>query len=349
MNDKELTQLITALSSSAGVSGCESETADLCLEKLKKYTTDCRIKNGNVFAEFGERSDSKPHLLLDAHLDRVGMIVTDITDDGFLCCAPCGGLDRRILPAQKVTVHTESGDIDGVIAVIPPHLSSGKDNTAPSWDDIYIDIGMTSDKTPVQRGDTVSFYCKSAALLGDRICGSALDDRCSVAALIYAIDLISRENIDFSELPFSITLMLSTQEELGERGACIGCYDVNPDYAIAVDVSFALSKGEKPSKCGKLSEGCMIGISPSLDRGMSDWFISHCKEKSIPYQIEVMNGTTGTNADRFSVTRNGVKTVTLSIPLRYMHTPAEVISLSDVKNTAELIAAFVKEGMENGR
>lgn len=347
MTDKKLTELIKALSETSGVSGSEDETARMCADIMKQYTERVMIKNGNVFAELGIRQQGKPHLLLDAHLDRVGMTVTYITEDGFLKCAQCGGLDRRLLPAQKVVVHTCKGDLDGVVAVIPPHLSNGSEKVIDQ-NDICVDIGMTSKKElPVRLGDPVSFYCSTEKMIGDRICGSALDDRCGIAAIIEAVDELCSETSDLTALPFSVTVMFSAQEELGERGACTGAYEVDPDYAIAVDVSFALSKGENPEKCGKLSEGCMIGISPSLDRNMSDFFIDFCKKNNIPFQIEVMNGTTGTNADRFSVTRNGVRTVTLSIPLRYMHTPAEVISLSDVKYTAKLISAYIKEGLNN--
>lgn len=344
MTDKELSALITDLSGTSGVSGSEDETALMCLDILKKYTKRTYMKNGNVFAELGQRENGKPHLLLDAHLDRVGMIVTYITDDGFLKCEQCGGLDRRILPAQKVIVHSSQGNFSGVVTVVPPHLSDGSEEVM-KWSDVYVDAGMTSKNTlPIKPGDTVSFYCEPKELLGGRICGSALDDRCGIAAIIAAVDKLSKEESDFSKLPFSVTVMFSSQEELGERGACIGAYDADPDYAIAVDVSFALSKGEKPEKCGILSGGCMIGVSPSLDRAMSDDLIRCCEKNNIPFRIEVMNGTTGTNADRFSVTRCGVKTATISIPLRYMHTPSEVISLIDVRHTANLIAAYVKGG-----
>ncbi len=338
MNNNELTELIIKLSSCYGVSGFEDDIAAFCLDKLQAYTSDCYIKNGNVIANFGERKEGKPHLLIDAHLDRVGMIVTYITEDGFLQVAQCGGLDRRILPAQKVIVHTKNGNINGVVAAIPPHLSSG-DKKVASWDDIYIDVGNA---TGIELGDPISFYTAAQTMLGDRICGSALDDRCGIAAILYAADKLA--NTDINALPYSFTVMLSTQEELGERGACIGAYDINPTHAIAVDVSFAYSQGEKKSKCGEMSKGCMIGVSPSLDKAMSEWFIDYCKEKELPYQIEVMNGTTGTNADRFTVTRKGVKAVTLSIPLRYMHTPCEVISLSDVISTGDLICAYITGG-----
>ena len=141
-------------------------------------------------------------------------------------------------------------------------------------------------------------------------------------------------------------LMQTVAEELGERGAKIGAFRIDPDIALAVDVSFGLSDSEEREKCGELGKGAMIGISPCLSRDISDRLISTARVVEIPYQIEVMNGSTGTNADRYSVNREGAKTCTISIPLRNMHTPAEVIDLRDVRAAAELIAEFVKETEE---
>ena len=123
----------------------------------------------------------------------------------------------------------------------------------------------------------------------------------------------------------------------------IACYEINPDIALAVDVSFGYTCGDTEHECGKLGNGAMIGISPSLSREISDALINTAKNNDIPYQLEVMSGLTSTNADRFSVSRNGVKAYTVSIPLRYMHTPVEVIDINDVKLTGRLIAQYLKE------
>lgn len=340
MDRKELTALIIRLADSSGVSGNESDTALLCLEEMKKYTDRALIKMGNVIAHFGERTADKPHVLIDAHLDRVGLIVTSITDEGFIKADCIGGLDRRIFPAQRVIIHGKE-DISGVICTLPPHLK--KDSSVMDKDQIFIDpiSGKDNIGDIISLGDFISFDSPCTELLNGRICGGGLDDRCGIAVIMKAIDSLGG---DYDKLPYSFTVMFSAQEELGERGACIGAFDIMPDISIAVDVSFALCGGENPRKCGELSKGCMIGIAPSLDRGLSDWFIDHSKKNNIPYQVEVMNGTTGTNADRFSVTGGGSRAVTLSVPLRYMHTPAEVIDVSDCELTASLIADFLKAG-----
>lgn len=342
MDKKELTELVIRLADCRGVSGDEEAAAQLCLSIMKKYTENAVIKNGNMLAHFGLRSDKKPHVLIDAHLDRVGLIAAYITEDGFVKADCIGGLDRRIFPAQRVVLHGEE-DIPGVICTLPPHLK--KDCTVMEKDQIYIDPMLSSEnvKRLIRPGDTVSFDspCRELIPGSGRICGAALDDRCGIAAIIKAVDSLDGK---YDTLPYTFTVMFSAQEELGERGACIGAFEVNPDISIAVDVSFAMSIGENPKKCGELSKGCMTGFAPSLDRGLSRWFADYAEKNDIPYSYEVMNGTTGTNADRFSVNRCGSKAVTLSIPLRYMHTPSEVIDISDVMGTARLIAAFLKEG-----
>jgi endoglucanase len=340
MDRKEFAELIMRIADSDGVSGNESGTAALCRSELLKYTDRAEIKNGNVIANFGTRSDKKPHVLLDAHLDRVGLIVTGITEDGFVKADCIGGLDRRIFPAQRVIIRGTE-DISGVICTLPPHLK--KESSVMEKDSIYIDPVLCRKKTAekVCLGDVISFDSPCTELLNGRICGAGLDDRCGIASIIKALDSLNGE---YDSLPYSFTVLLSAQEELGERGACIGAYDIDPDISIAVDVSFALCGGENPRKCGELSKGCMIGIAPSLDRELSHWFIDRAKDRGIPFQTEVMNGTTGTDADRFSVSKSGSKAVTLSIPLRYMHTPAEVIDVSDCELTAELIAEFLRAG-----
>lgn len=332
-----LEKTIMSLSCAKGVSGDESEAAELALSMLKEFTDDCYIKNGNVIGRLGVKG-KKPHVLIDAHIDQIGLVVTHITEDGFLKISGCGGIDRRILSAQQVIVLGKE-QLNGVICSVPPHLETDE-SSVPEMSDICIDIGMNREQAEqvVSLGDKIVFAPHCEKLLGDRLSGTALDDRCGVAAILRAIDIVKEEN-----LQCEVTVLFSTQEEVGERGAKIAAFDIDPDIAIAVDVSFALTADDSELKCGKMSGGCMIGFSPTLDRKLSEQFREIAVKNQLPYQIEVMSESTGTNADRFSVNRGGAKAVTLSIPLKYMHTPAEVISVSDVENTAQLIAAYLKE------
>ena len=346
MEKKELTEILFMLTTQNGVSGDEFCAARTAASLLKKYTPDVTVDDfGNVIANIGKREEGKPHIMLDAHIDEIGFIVTYISDEGFLKVSNCGGIDRRLLLAQQVEVLCSSGErVFGVITSTPPHLESD-DKKAPKLEDIYIDTGMSKKKAEelISLGDRVIISSDPCELLGDRVTSKCLDDRAGVLTLIQTLDLLKDE---LNSLNCSLSVVFSSQEETGERGAKTAAYKVNPDMAIAVDVSFARVFGESNDTCGEMEKGPMIGVSSSLTKAMSNRLIEIAKSEGIPYQIEVMGGTTGTNADAIGVTRSGVKTVTVSIPLKYMHTPVEVISLSDVTNSARLIAEFLRNGVE---
>lgn len=331
----DIKKVIMELSAAFGVSGEENCAADKAMEYLKKYSRSVEKKNGNVIAHFGERKEGVPHVLIDAHIDQIGLIVTNICESGFLNISNVGGVDRRLLPAQEVTIHGKK-NITGIICSTPPHLSVGDDKVSEIGD-FYIDTGLSFEEVSaiVSQGDKITFNQKPYELINNRITGPALDDRCGVAAVIFALENLSDYNCSFS-------VVFSTQEELGERGAMIAAFEINPDIAIAVDVSFAYCCGDKEYECGKMGEGPMIGVSPSLSGEISDKLMEICKKENIPFQKEVMNGLTSTNADRFSVNRCGCKACTVSIPLKYMHTPSEIIQIDDVENTGRLIATYLR-------
>ncbi len=339
----DIKNTVAELADCVGVSGGESAAADAAMRLISPYVDECSVVNGNVIGRLGS---GEKRILIDAHIDQIGFIVTSIVSGGFVKVGNVGGIDRRLLLAQQVVIHGKK-DVVGIICTIPPHLSKDE-SSVPEIDDIYIDTGYSEEKLReiVSIGDLISFSGKCVPLFGDRLTGHSLDDRCGAAALIYAASRLHDDKI----LPnnCSVFFMFSVQEEIGERGAHFGAFDIDPHLAVAVDVSFGLTGGEKPEHCGELGKGPMIGISPSLSRRLSNLFIRIAEEKKIPYQLEVMNRLTGTNADQFSVNKGGCEAVTVSVPLKYMHTPVEVIDCEDVKNTGILLAEFIKEVSENG-
>ena len=332
----DLKQILGNLVNLTGVSGCEFPASEYACELLSQYL-DCEIDSfGNVIGRSKKFSENKQTLLLDAHIDEIGMIVTYITDEGFLKVSNSGGLDKRLMLAQQVEILSRDKTIQGVITSTPPHLE--KDNSkVPDIEDIFIDIGMSKEQAEklVRPGDIVCIKNSLTYLQNDNVTSNALDNRSGVVTILYALDLLKNKDTNYN-----VCVLFSAQEEVGERGAIIGAYNITPDLAIVVDVSFAMVAGDKPENCGKLSEGPMIGISPSLNREMSDALIEIAENNNIPYQYEIMSGKTGTNADAIGVTKAGVKTCTVSIPLKHMHTPVEIISLSDIENSAKLIAEF---------
>ncbi len=327
-------ELIKRLVAVPAVSGAEENLQSVLREILEPigevYTDDMN----NLFCTVGEGY----HFLLDAHTDEIGFIVTEITDGGFLKISNCGGIDRRLLLASEVSVWGKR-EVRGVISTLPPHLQKDDDeDKVPEISEIAIDIGMSKAEAEevISLGDRVTFAHYFTELLGTRISSNCLDDRAGCAAIILALDAVKN-------LPVKVTAMFSSQEEVGTRGAKVGPYGKNADEAIAVDVSFGYTPDCKKEECGELSKGAMIGISPILDSGISGGLVSAAEKASIPYQKEIMNGRTGTNADVISISESGVKCGLVSIPLKYMHTPVEVIDIKDVESTANVIAAYIRE------
>lgn len=330
-------ELLKKLTSAVGVSGKEDNIVALLKELLAPYG-DVTVDNmNNVKCTFGKGK----HFLLDAHLDEIGFIVKAITDDGFIKVDKCGGIDNRMLLASEVSVWGKE-EIKGVISNLPPHLQkAGDEKKAPKLEDISIDIGMSKEEAEkvISLGDRVTFKRNFMELLGTQACSSVLDDRSGVASILLALEQLKGVNA-------KITVLFSSQEEVGTRGATAGAYGEDVDEAIVVDVSFGYSPLCKKSDCGEMGKGVMIGVSPILDNPMSSSMQNIAKEKNIPYQVEVMGGGhTGTNADVITITEKGIKTSLLSIPEKYMHSPIEIVDTKDVEATGSLIAEYIKKSV----
>lgn len=326
-------ELLKALTAPEAVSGCEDSLTSLLTDILSDLGDVTVDKMSNVFCTFG----SGRHFLLDAHIDEIGLVVTDVTDSGYLKLSPVGGVDRRFLPASEVVVLSDKR-LHGVVCAMPPHLRSDKDKKTADFSQLAIDIGMSAQeaRAAVKPGDRAAFVHRFDILPGGLVSSNCLDNRSGAAAVILALKKLKG-------VPAKITAMFSSQEEVGLRGAQAGAFASDAEEAISVDVSFGWSPQCSKDDCGNLSGGAMIGYSPVLSRDMSAALADCAKRNSIPYQKEVMSGRTSTTADVIGVSHGGVKTGLISVPLRYMHTPSEVIDPADVESAASLIAAYITE------
>ncbi|HIZ20548.1 MAG TPA: M20/M25/M40 family metallo-hydrolase [Firmicutes bacterium] len=338
----DLRAVLAALSGAPGVGGLAAapQAAASYLREL-----GCEVEQDPLGSVTGWRRcgrENAPVLMLEAHIDEVGLIVTGVDDGGFVRVSACGGTDRRALIAAEVIVHGDK-EYPGVFCAIPPHLSGpDSEGKIPAVEELGIDIGLDAKRARrhVREGDRVSFRPNFCALAGERVSGKSLDDRAGVAAVLRCLDLLADK-----ELECDIAAVFAVQEELGCRGSSAASYRIAPSAAIAVDVSFAYTPDADRAKCGELAGGPMIGWAPGLDDRMTRRLLALAEQAGIPCQNEVMGGDTGTDADSIADARGGVRTALLSVPLRYMHTPAEVIDLRDVENTARLMAEFAeKEG-----
>ncbi len=337
----DLKKLCFDLASKVGTSGDEKEVALFAKTKLEKYM-DVKIDTlGNVVGTCG---NGKLHILLDAHIDQIGLVVRGIDDKGFLLVERVGGPDERVLIGSEVTVHGR-WPLFGVICSTPPHLLSAEDKkSGVDIKKMAVDIGLSKSEAEkvVEIGDRITLRCCQSELLNGNIVSGAFDDRCSVAVILKALEMIQGK-ID----NLTVTVLFSVQEETGGSGAKTGSFASMPDYAISVDVGFGNDPYTDKSETITLGKGPSIGISPTLNKEFTNELKQICKKNNIPYQHDVMGGRTGTNADSINNTGKGVKTALLSVPLRYMHTGIEIINLEDIENTAKVIAEYLlKKGAE---
>ncbi len=331
----ELKEILFALSNKDSV-GTIKEASDLAYNMLSSCCETEKTDNLTVIGFMRGKSDYT--LMLDAHIDQIAMIVTNIDDKGFLTVAKSGGIDLRMLPSRRVTVHAKE-KITGVFCSTPPHLLKGE-QSFESISDLKIDTALGEKaKEIVSVGDYVTFATEPCELLGNKVCGRSFDNRSSVACLIKVAEMLKGK-----ELPFNVAFLLSDGEELGLRGAKTASFKIDPKEAIVVDVSFGDGLGMSEDECSRLGSGAMIGISPILDSCVYKKMISVCEKNNIPFTLEVLGKTTGTNADVISVNKEGVKTITLSIPLRNMHTDCEIVDLMDLESVCNAIYSYIIGG-----
>ena len=331
----DIKNILFELSSLDGV-GCVSAVSEKVFEHLSKYMPT--EKNGELSVLGVLKGESDYTLMVDAHLDQVAMVVTDIDDNGFLTVAKAGGIDIRALASREVTVHAKE-KINAVFCSTPPHLKSGESEYTDIAN-IKLDTGLGKNaKEIVSLGDFVTFKQDPFELLGGKVCGRSFDNRASVACLLELSYRLSGK-----KLPVNVAFVFSDGEELGLRGIRTSTFKINPDEAIAVDVTFGDAPGVSDEESCKLGEGAMIGFAASLDDRVSKKLVETAKTNGILYGLEVMGANTGTNADMIAVTREGVKTATVSIPLRNMHSEVEILDIKDLQSVVDLLEKYILAG-----
>ncbi|MBR5708742.1 MAG: M42 family peptidase [Oscillospiraceae bacterium] len=336
----DLKEKIFELTAVDAPAGSETAAAEKIAAMLYRCTDEMRVDPvGNVLAVKRSNKPDAPVMLIDAHMDEVGFIVTG-QEEGFLKFSAIGGVDPRMLPAREVNIMSDP-PLYGVIACLPPHVLTAEEREkAVEIKNLYIDAGLTAEEAErlVPPG-TPGTFRGEACMLGDgQICSKALDDRSCVAIMIEVAERLKKE-----ELSMDVVYMASVQAELGCRGAVAGAFSAAPDWCIALDVTHAETPDEHGKGVMKLGGGAAIGIGPNMDRKMTAQLRETAAKNGLASQLEVMSGHTGTDAWPIQVSREGVRTAVVSLPLKYMHSPVEVIKLSDAENIADLVTAFILE------
>ncbi|MBO5312641.1 MAG: hypothetical protein J6B29_01615 [Clostridia bacterium] len=331
---------LIALCSTMSVSGHEYRAE----EKIKELCADIfdeirRDSMGTVVMIKRCNKKNAPKLLIDAHLDTVGMMVTDIKDGGFLKVVNIGGLDTRVLPATEVTVYGRR-EIYGLITSTPPHLRKDGEDKLPKITDLMIDTGYTKEELEeiVSVGDMVGYRYKLTEMAGGFVTTSGLDDKACACGIIEAMRLADRDR-----LCYDVYVTISAQEETGKCGVARASFEIEPDIAIITDVNFARGDGSLEHESIQCRKGAAVDISALTDKALTRNVIRLLRDKGIKHQIICEPGRTYTNNEGVLISGKGVRTMVLSVPLKNMHTPCETVNLEDIKSLGEILLSVAYE------
>ena len=335
-----LTDKIKRLTAVYGVSGDEFRVAKIAAEMMAPYCDRVEIDDfGNVLGYRDCGIPGAKTVMLDAHIDQIGFLITEVTEEGFLRFTTVGGVDQRMLLGSELTVLTKKGPILGIVAAIPPHLQKdGDDKKSVPIPEMVVDIGMTGEqaKKAVRVGDYMAFANDAMELQGDALCGKAFDDRACLVCLLHTMDLLQGK-----PLAVNVVVSASTKEETGFQGGISAGFKVQPDYAIAVDVTHART-GDAPQVIVKLGDGPNVDMGSNSNPKFAKRVIEVARAKQIPHIVTSCPAGSGTNAWPIQMQGQGVTTLVVSLPLKYMHSPVEMLRMSDVKNVGKLLAAFIE-------
>ncbi|MDO4831343.1 MAG: M42 family metallopeptidase [Clostridia bacterium] len=335
--------LLKKLCDCNGVSGDENSVRKLIIDEIKDYADTIKVDNlGNILVHKSGKNHTKSRLMLSAHMDEVGLMVTDITSDGYIKFDEVGGIDRRVLPAKSVTIGSKN--INGVIGLKPIHLAKDDESTAvPNLCEMYIDIGAESKDEAlkyVSVGDSINFL-PSFAENDFTVKSKAIDDRFGCLVLIELIK---------SNLEYDTDFAFVVQEEVGLRGAKVAAYTLDPEFALVVETTTAadIPEVDNTKQVCKLGKGAVISV---MDRRTvyDKELVSAAFEISESYDIKAQYKRAvagGNDSGVIHQSRGGVRTLAVSLPCRYLHSPNCIANKSDcesvlelTRKTAELIAS----------
>ena len=324
-------EIIRTLTEAYGPSGDEGQVRALIEEMVREVVTEMRTDPlGNLIA-LKKGTGGGKRVMIAAHMDEIGLIVTHIDKKGFLRVGRVGGVFAPTLMGGRVRF------ANGTVGVIGSEKWL-RSNDAPKWEEVFIDVGATSpDDAPVRVGD-VACFSRPYEEMGDRLIAKAMDDRAGCAVLVQALR-------DLGESPHDVYAVFTTQEEVGTRGAVVSAFGIEPEVALAIDVTDTGDVPEAPPMAVDLGAGPAVKV---MDRGflshpgVKQWMIDGAERLGIPYQREVLQ-LGSTDARAIQMSRAGVPTGALSLPARYIHSPSEMVDLRDLQGASNLLVGLLKE------
>ena len=337
----DLVDLLKKMLTAPGLSGFESPIREIIKEAWSPLTDELSVsKIGSLHGlKRGQGSGPRKRVLISAHMDAIGMMVTTI-EDGFIRITEIGGIDHRILPGQPVVVHGRE-DLQGVVVQPPGFLLPDSVGDGPvEMKYLLVDVGLHPDEVAekVRIGDTVSYAQEPLTLTGEALAGHTLDNRVSVAATTLCLETLQNRFHNWD-----VWAVASAQEEETLGGALTSPFEIRPDIAIVIDVCFARSTGSSDWRSLPFGEGVGLGYGPNIHPALYDAFEKKAKDLEIPYNRDLMPKMSGTDAMAVQIVAEGVPCAVLGIPLRYMHTPVETVSLKDIRRSGRLMAEFIAD------
>jgi tetrahedral aminopeptidase len=326
--------LMKKLTEAYGPSGNEEQIRDLIRGEVEPLADEVRVDTlGNLIA-VKKGSGGGKRVMLAAHMDEIGLIISYVDKKGFLRAQPIGGVDLTTLVGGRVVFS------DGAIGVIAPEDRQGYRKEA-DLSKLYIDVGATSYEEAKHRLGQATGFVRPFADLGQRVVAKAFDDRIGCVVLIEALHTLR-------DTPHEVSFVFSVQEEVGLRGARTGAYGLDPEIGIAVDITPAADMPEAPKLAMVLGDGPCIKVKDSgmlAHPGVKDLLIDTAEANQIPYQLEVLDRGS-TDAAVIQLARSGVPTGCVSIACRYYHTPSEMVDVADVENAVQLLTALLEQPIE---
>ncbi len=339
-------QILADLCGCSAPTGFETAAAEMTVELLRPLVDEVTVHPlGSVIGIRRCGKENAKSILLDAHLDEIGFIITGI-EEGFLRFSTLGGVDPRMLPDRELVVMTEP-PIYGVVACLPPHIQDSADyNKSIPIKDLYLDVGLSQEQAeqriPI---GTPATYRGGCLPLGETLLwGKAMDDRACLATIFGAL-----EELKDTQLDVDVIVLGSVQEETSSLGAITAMYALQPDCCIAVDVTHGATPDGQKSLTFGMGDGPAIGVGPNCTKWMANRLFDCAKKLDMKVQTEVIPGFSGTNGWAMQVSREGVPTALVSLPLRYMHSPMEVAHRQDMDDCAKLMAEFIRDLGKEGQ
>lgn len=339
-------KLLKELTQETGVTGSETELAKKLAKMLEKYCDESYINKFNscIGIKRSDKTDAKT-IMLEAHLDQIGMMVKGIDDNGFVKFVSLGGIDPRILPAAEVYILGKE-TVYGVIGAKPPHLMNKEDEEkSAKINDMLIDTGFKGEelKKKISVGDSIVFKSEFNTMLGGSAISKAMDNRAGIASIFLCLESMKNKTANYN-----LIVLFSSEEEMGLYGAYTAEYDNLPDLSITIDVTHGMTPDAKNSEgVFPLGSGAIICRGPNLNSVYTNKIINLAKSENISYDIEAAAGSTGTTATAIQTIKIGIPTALISIPLKYMHTTVETLCIKDIEYVAELLSKILEGGVLN--